>query len=72
MNLPLAVPTALSDIAVRVNQRIAETLDADARRWTALDADLAVPLASLRAMVLTGGKRLRPAFCYWAFVGLGG
>jgi geranylgeranyl diphosphate synthase type I len=72
MTLPLAIPTALSDIAVRVNERIAETLDADARRWTALDADLALPLASLRALVLSGGKRLRPAFCYWAFVGLGG
>ena len=22
--------------------------------------------------MLTGGKRLRPAFCYWAFVGCGG
>jgi geranylgeranyl diphosphate synthase type I len=72
MNPPLAVPAVLSDIAVRVNQRIADTLDVDARRWTALDVDLAVPLASLRAMVLTGGKRLRPAFCYWAFIGLGG
>jgi geranylgeranyl diphosphate synthase type I len=72
MSQQLAVPNALSDIAVRVNQRIADTLDADARRWAALDADLAVPLASLRNLVLAGGKRLRPAFCYWAFVGLGG
>ena len=72
MTLPLATPTALADIAVRVNERIAETLDTDARRWIALDADLAGPLASLRALVLSGGKRLRPAFCYWAFVGLGG
>jgi geranylgeranyl diphosphate synthase type I len=72
MTLPLTAPSALSDIAARVNERIADTLDADARRWKALDADLAVPLASLRALVLSGGKRLRPAFCYWAFVGLGG
>jgi geranylgeranyl diphosphate synthase type I len=69
---PLAVPAALSDIARQVNDRIAGTLDADARRWEALDAELRVPLASLRALVLAGGKRLRPAFCYWAYVGLGG
>jgi geranylgeranyl diphosphate synthase type I len=67
-----AVPAALTDIAARVNRRIAGCLDADARRWADLDAELAAPLASLRALVLAGGKRLRPAFCYWAFVGLGG
>jgi geranylgeranyl diphosphate synthase type I len=26
----------------------------------------------LRSLVLAGGKRLRPAFCHWAFVGAGG
>jgi geranylgeranyl diphosphate synthase type I len=72
MNHPLTIPSALSDLAMRVNERIAETLDTDARRWHALDADLAAPLASLRSLVLAGGKRLRPAFCYWAYVGLGG
>jgi geranylgeranyl diphosphate synthase type I len=66
------LPDALTDIAGRVVDRIAEHLDADARRWTAIDADLAAPLASLRSLVLAGGKRLRPAFCYWSFVGMGG
>jgi geranylgeranyl diphosphate synthase type I len=67
-----ATPPALTDIATRVNDRIAEVLDADARRWETLDEELAAPLRSLRTLVLSGGKRLRPAFCYWAFVGLGG
>jgi geranylgeranyl diphosphate synthase type I len=26
----------------------------------------------LRALVIAGGKRLRPAFCHWAYVGAGG
>jgi len=41
-------------------------------RWSTLDPDLALPLGDLRELVLAGGKRLRPAFCYWAFVGSGG
>ncbi len=29
-------------------------------------------MTTLRSAVLGGGKRLRPAFCYWSFVGAGG
>ncbi len=68
----VAIPPALAEIAARVIERIAACLDANAERWAALDAELAAPLASLRALVMAGGKRLRPSFCYWAFVGLGG
>jgi geranylgeranyl diphosphate synthase type I len=38
----------------------------------AVDPGLRRPFDVLRAAVLDGGKRLRPAFCYWAFVGAGG
>lgn len=69
---PVAIPPALADIAARVDERLAACLDADAARWRALDPKLGAPLASLRSLVLAGGKRLRPAFCYWAFVGMGG
>ncbi len=71
-SLPVAAPPSLGDIAARVDERIAQALDPDARRWAGVDADLAAPLAALRSLVLSGGKRLRPAFCYWAFVGMGG
>jgi geranylgeranyl diphosphate synthase type I len=37
-----------------------------------VDPELVDPLASLRRLVAAGGKRLRPAFCYWAFRGAGG
>lgn len=67
-----AVPAAISDIAARVDTRLAQLLDSEVARWTAVDAELAVPLESLRAGVLQGGKRLRPACCYWSFVGAGG
>src|SRR5439155_26999447 len=34
--------------------------------------DLLPPIACLRDLVLSGGKRLRPAFCEWTYVGAGG
>ncbi len=52
--------------------RILALLDAELARWSEVDGDLAEPLHALRDLVLAGGKRLRPAFCYWAFVGAGG
>ena len=52
--------------------RIDQLLCAEIERWKAVDPALAEPLASLRDLVMAGGKRLRPAFCHWAFVGAGG
>jgi geranylgeranyl diphosphate synthase type I len=66
-----APPTWLGDMAARVDARLVEVAEAEAARWTALDPDLAVPFATLSAF-LGGGKRLRAAFCHWAFVGVGG
>jgi geranylgeranyl diphosphate synthase, type I len=68
----LAAPAHLSSIAAAADLRIRTLLDAELIRWTAVDPDLAAPLSSLRDLVLAGGKRLRPAFCHWAFVGAGG
>jgi len=47
-------------------------LDAEIERWREVDEDLVAPLASLRSLVVAGGKRLRPAFCHTAYVGAGG
>jgi geranylgeranyl diphosphate synthase type I len=68
----VAVPPSLAQVAARVEERLVAVLDAEERRWTELTPDLADPLASLRSLVMAGGKRLRPAFCYWGFVGAGG
>jgi geranylgeranyl diphosphate synthase type I len=55
-----------------VDTRIAAVLEGELERWSAVDPDLAEPLAALRDLVGAGGKRLRPAFCHWAYVGAGG
>jgi geranylgeranyl diphosphate synthase type I len=59
-------------ISKPVASRIDSLLSGEINRWSALDPSLADPLNSLYALVMGGGKRLRPAFCYWAFVGAGG
>jgi len=66
------VPPSLAEVGARAEARIAALLEHEVERWTAVDADLAEPLTALRDLVLAGGKRLRPAFCHWAFVGAGG
>ena len=65
-------PTSLARIARRVESRVACVLEGELARWAAVDPDLAEPFSALRDLVLAGGKRLRPAFCHWAYVGAGG
>ncbi len=67
-----AAPPSLSVIAARVEDRVRAVLDEELARWAAVDAELIEPFEALRELVLAGGKRLRPAFCHWAFVGAGG
>jgi geranylgeranyl diphosphate synthase type I len=65
-------PPSLEKIATRVNRRLHELLDAEVARWGCFDADLIAPIREIERLVLSGGKRLRPAFCHWGFVGAGG
>ncbi len=67
-----AAPASLSHIARRVDKRVRALLDVETARWVAVAPQLAAPLEALADLVLGGGKRLRPAFCHWAFVGAGG
>jgi geranylgeranyl diphosphate synthase type I len=67
-----APPPSLAVIATRVQDRLREVLAAEEARWSAFDPDLAGPVSEIGRLVLVGGKRLRPAFCHWAFVGVGG
>lgn len=66
------LPAELVMIATRVEGRLREILDDERRRWAALDVTLSAPVEALSDLVLSGGKRLRPAFCHWGFVGAGG
>lgn len=47
-------------------------LDAETARWAAFDEDLQAPIEHIGRLVFGGGKRLRPSFCQWGFVGAGG
>jgi geranylgeranyl diphosphate synthase, type I len=47
-------------------------LDAEVARWAQFDEDLRLPMEHIARLVLGGGKRLRPSFCHWGFVGAGG
>jgi geranylgeranyl diphosphate synthase type I len=69
---PAAVPASLTEVAAPVHRRLRQVLAAETARWTTVDPDLTVPFEVLSRFVLEGGKRLRPAFCHWAFVGAGG
>ena len=69
---PRSAPPSLASIAARVDARLDDLLIAERDRWTAFDADLARPIEEIRRLVMSGGKRLRPAFCHWGFVAAGG
>ena len=64
-----AAPPSLLEVADRVEGRLRNLVEAEQARWAALDPDLAAPLAALGRLLASGGKRLRPAFCHWGFVG---
>jgi geranylgeranyl diphosphate synthase type I len=67
-----SAPRTLLDIARRVEDRLGEVLAVEERRWAAFDSDLAAPVSEVARLIGSGGKRLRPAFCHWGFVGAGG
>ena len=65
-------PASLAAIADRVEQRLITLIELESARWAQLDPELARPYRALADLTLAGGKRLRPAFCTWAFVAAGG
>jgi geranylgeranyl diphosphate synthase type I len=67
-----AVPPSLLTVAARVEARLDAVFSGELARWAELSTDLVAPLESLQRLVMDGGKRLRPAFCFWGFVGAGG
>jgi geranylgeranyl diphosphate synthase, type I len=70
--MPATTPASLRILADRVDARLDELLTAERERWSAFDPDLSQPIDEIRRLVLSGGKRLRPAFCHWGYVGAGG
>jgi geranylgeranyl diphosphate synthase type I len=67
-----AVPNHLISIASRVDERLQREIAVEIQRWADLDGLLADPVFEIERLVSSGGKRLRPAFCYWGFIAAGG
>jgi len=67
-----SLPSSLTRIAQRVEARLDDLLLRETQRWADLDPSLEQPMSAMRRLVLSGGKRLRPAFCHWGFAGSGG
>ena len=65
-------PPSLAVIAARVDTCLDDLVSTVRQQWVTLDADLGGPFDEIDRMVRSGGKRLRPAFCHWGFVGAGG
>lgn len=65
-------PATLVDIGTRITQHLDLLLEREQQRWAGFDELLVEPFGEVRALVASGGKRLRPAFCHWGYVALGG
>lgn len=70
--MTLQAPESLTAIVRQIDAQLAYTVAEQRARWTAVDPDLELPLSEVERLVLSGGKRIRPAFCYWGFRAAGG
>ncbi|HEX4428390.1 MAG TPA: polyprenyl synthetase family protein [Frankiaceae bacterium] len=64
-------PARLSGLSLRVSDALATFLDRAEPVVTRIGPELEAVAAATREFVLAGGKRLRPAFCYWGWRGTG-
>ncbi|HVU71716.1 MAG TPA: polyprenyl synthetase family protein [Mycobacteriales bacterium] len=60
-----------ADLRDRVGAALSAFLADQTKHLDAMSDDLRDVTDALNDLVLTGGKRLRPAFCYWGAVGAG-
>jgi geranylgeranyl diphosphate synthase type I len=65
-------PLHTEDLAARVSRALGEFVERQAAVLTAVSTALEPSVAALREAILAGGKRLRPAFCYWGWRAAGG
>jgi geranylgeranyl diphosphate synthase type I len=66
-----ADPAGLAELSARVSAALTHHLDTAEVTLRAVGDELAPVAAATRDFVLAGGKRLRPAFCYWGWRGAG-
>jgi geranylgeranyl diphosphate synthase, type I len=62
-----------ADLRTRVHRALDAFLARERRRLAEIEQEALFPVAdAIEALVLQGGKRLRPAFAYWGYRGAGG
>jgi geranylgeranyl diphosphate synthase, type I len=62
-----------ADLRARVNKALSVFLSDQRARFAGIDAAALASVAdAIDALILGGGKRLRPAFAYWGYRGAGG
>jgi geranylgeranyl diphosphate synthase type I len=62
-----------ADLRTRVHRALDTFLARERRRLAEIEPEALFPVAdAIEALVLQGGKRLRPAFAYWGYRGAGG
>ena len=61
-----------SDLRARIDAALATFLDSRRDRVERLDPEALRLVEEVRRLVDAGGKRIRPAFCYWGFRAAGG
>ena len=65
-------PTDRADLRSRIEAALAAFLVRQRETLVAIDHELEPVCTAIDLFVLRGGKRLRPAFGYWAYRGAGG
>ncbi|MBD0669900.1 polyprenyl synthetase family protein [Streptomyces sp. CBMA156] len=71
-NPSAANPIDVEDVRTRVNAALAAFIDGQSALLGKISPQLVPAADALRDFLLDGGKRLRPAFCYWGWRGAGG
>jgi geranylgeranyl diphosphate synthase type I len=65
-------PLDRDDLRERVHKSLSAFLSGQAVRLDAISESLGPVQDAIGDFLLTGGKRMRPAFCYWGYRGAGG
>lgn len=64
--------TSPAFIVEQVNVELAQVLADERSRWASVSPLLSTVFDEIEGLVLGGGKRLRPQFAFWGWVGAGG
>lgn len=62
----------ISELIRQVDAILATSIGVHRRRWVTQSEYIATVFDEIDTLVLGGGKRIRPQFCYWGWVGAGG